>query len=148
MSDVPKAESEEEMKKEENALIYFKDLRERKVKDYSSIFDIAPKDSLVYQVASAEIEIYDTVIRVLEQDLAKIVCPHCAACNMSENPTNGDMIKALFPKAKFDNAMPFTDGRWETMNLDTENLVRATHKPTQLRTYADWWNARYTEETR
>ena len=57
--------------------------------------------------------------------------------------TNGDVIKAMFPKAEFDNAMPFTDGRWEIMNLDTENPVRAIYKPTQLRTYADWWNAPY-----
>jgi hypothetical protein len=57
--------------------------------------------------------------------------------------TNGDMIKAIFPNAEFDNAMPFTDGRWEIMNLDTKNKTRATYKPTQLRTYADWWNAPY-----
>lgn len=57
--------------------------------------------------------------------------------------TNGDIIKAMFPDAEFDNAKPFTDGRWETMNLDTENRTRATYKPTQLRTYADWWNAPY-----
>ena len=63
-----------------------------------------------------------------------------------DNATNGDMIKAMFPNAKFDNAMPFTDGRWETMNLDTENRTRATYKPTQLRTYADWWNAPYKKE--
>jgi hypothetical protein len=60
-----------------------------------------------------------------------------------DNATNGDMIKALFPNAEFDNAMPFTDGRWETMNLDTENRTRAIYKPTQLRTYADWWNSPY-----
>lgn len=64
-----------------------------------------------------------------------------------EPATNGDVVKAMFPKAKFDNAMPFTDGRWEIMNLDTENQVRATYKPTQLRTYADWWNAPYKGNT-
>ena len=63
-----------------------------------------------------------------------------------DNATNGDMIKAMFPNVTFDNAMPFTDGRWETMNLDTENETRATYKPTQLRTYADWWNAPYEEK--
>ena len=26
-----------------------------------------------------------------------VVCPHCANCNISENPTNGDMLKAMFP---------------------------------------------------
>ena len=62
---------------------------------------------------------------------------------LKRNVTNGDMIKALFPNAEFDNAMPFTDGRWEIMNLDTENSTRAIYKPTQLRTYADWWNAPY-----
>ncbi len=55
------------MTREEKALIYFKDLRERKVKDYSVIFDTAPKDSVVYGAASAEIEIYDTTIKTLEQ---------------------------------------------------------------------------------
>ena len=63
-----------------------------------------------------------------------------------DNATNGDMIKAMFPKAEFNNAMPFTDGRWETINLDTENRLRAIYKPTQLRTYADWWNAPYKKE--
>ena len=63
-----------------------------------------------------------------------------------ENATNGDMIKAVFPNAEFYNAMPFTDSRWETMNLDTENETRATSKPTQLRTYADWWNSPYRKE--
>lgn len=61
--------------------------------------------------------------------------------------TNGQKILALFPDAKFYNAMPFTDGRWETINLDTENSVRATYKPTQLRTYSEWWNAEYKEPT-
>lgn len=56
------------MTREERALIYFKDLRERKVKDYSSVLNIAPKDSVVYEVVSAEIEIYDTVIKALEQE--------------------------------------------------------------------------------
>lgn len=60
-----------------------------------------------------------------------------------DNATNGDMIKAMFPNAEFYNSMPFTDGRWETMNLDTENKTRAIYEPTQLRTYADWWNAPY-----
>lgn len=64
-----------------------------------------------------------------------------------DNATNGDVIKALFPNAEFDNAMPFTDNRWETMNLDTENKTRAMYKPTQLRTYADWWNAPYKTES-
>lgn len=66
------------------------------------------------------------------------ICPDCL-----KEMTNGDMIKAIFPNAEFDNAMPFTDGRWETMNLDTENKTRAMYEPTQLRTYADWWNAPY-----
>lgn len=39
------------------------------------------------------------------------------AIPITENPTNGDMIKAMFPNAKFDNALPFTDGRWETINM-------------------------------
>ena len=56
------------MTREENALIYFKDLRERKVKDYSLIFDTAPKDSVVYRAVSAEIEIYDIAIKALEQE--------------------------------------------------------------------------------
>ena len=56
------------------------------------------------------------------------------------------MIKALFPNAEFDNAMPFTDGRWETIELDAENKTKATYKPTQLRTYAEWWNAPYKAE--
>lgn len=60
-----------------------------------------------------------------------------------DGKTNGDMIKALFPNAEFDNAMPFTDGRWETIELDTENKTKATYKPTRLRTYAEWWNAPY-----
>lgn len=60
-----------------------------------------------------------------------------------DNATNGDMIKAMFPNAKFDNALPFTDNRWETIDLDTENKTRGTYKPTQLRVYADWWNALY-----
>jgi len=33
------------------------------------------------------------------------------------------------------------------MNLDTENKTRAMYKPTQLRTYADWWNAPYKTES-
>ena len=56
------------MTREEKALIYFKDLRKRKVKDYSSVFDAAPKDSVVYEAVSAEIEIYDTTIKALEQE--------------------------------------------------------------------------------
>lgn len=56
------------MKKEEKALIYFRDLRERKIKDYSLVFNVAPKDSVVYEAVSAEIEIYDTVIKALEQE--------------------------------------------------------------------------------
>lgn len=68
------------------------------------------------------------------------------AIQIPNNASNGDVIKAMFPDAKFDNAMPFTDGRWETMNLDTENKIRAMYKPTQLRTYADWWNAPYKAE--
>ena len=55
------------MTNEEKALIYFKDLRARKFKDYSSVFDTAPKDSVVYKAVSAEIEIYDTTIKALEQ---------------------------------------------------------------------------------
>ena len=55
------------MTREEKALIYFKDLRARKFKDYSSVFDTAPKDSVVYKAVSAEIEIYDTTIKALEQ---------------------------------------------------------------------------------
>lgn len=55
------------MTNEEKALTYFKDLRARKLKDYSSVFDIAPKDSLVYETASAEIEIYNVAIQALEQ---------------------------------------------------------------------------------
>lgn len=66
---------------------------------------------------------------------------------ISDNATNGDVIKVMFPNAKFDNAMPFTDGRWETISLDTENRTRAIYKPTQLRTYADWWNAPYKVES-
>ena len=62
---------------------------------------------------------------------------------ISDNATNGDVVKAMFPDAEFDNAKPFTDGRWETMNLDTDNRTRATYKPTQLRTYADWWYSPY-----
>ena len=56
------------MTREEKALIYFKDLRERKVKDYSSVLDIAPKGTVVYEAVSAEIEIYDTAIKALEQE--------------------------------------------------------------------------------
>lgn len=56
------------MTNEEKALTYFKDLRARKLKDYSSVFDIAPKDSLVYETASAEIEIYNVAIQALEQE--------------------------------------------------------------------------------
>lgn len=56
------------MTKEEKALIYFKDLREIKVKDYSSVFDIAPKGTVAYEAVSAEIEIYDTAIKALEQE--------------------------------------------------------------------------------
>ena len=55
------------MTREEKAFIYFKDLRARKFKDYSSVFDTAPKDSVVYEAVSAEIEIYDTTIKALEQ---------------------------------------------------------------------------------
>lgn len=66
---------------------------------------------------------------------------------LPDNPTNGEMIQALFPNAEFDNVMPFTDGRWETMNLDTENRIRAIYKPTQLRTYVEWWNAPYKAES-
>lgn len=69
--------------------------------------------------------------------------PIVNAIPIPDDATNGDMIKAMFPKAEFNNAMPFTDGRWETMNLDTENRLRAIYKPTQLRTYTDWWNAPY-----
>lgn len=72
--------------------------------------------------------------------------PTISAVLIPEGATNGDVIKALFPNAEFDNAKPFTDGRWETMNLDTENRIRATYKPTQLRTYADWWNAQYIDQ--
>lgn len=63
------------MTREEKALIYFKDLRARKFKDYSSVFDTAPKDSVVYEAVSAEIEIYDTTIKALEQEsvLDKII---------------------------------------------------------------------------
>ena len=56
------------MTREEKALIYFKDLRKRKVKDYSSVFDAAPKDSVVYEAVSAEIEIYDTTIKALDRE--------------------------------------------------------------------------------
>lgn len=56
-----------------------------------------------------------------------------------ENATNGDMIKALFPTCKFDNALPFTDGRWETVEFETDSK----YKPTQLRTYDNWCNSPY-----
>ena len=58
------------MTREEKALAYFKDLRVRRLKDYSSVFSIAPKDSVLYEVVSAEIEIYDTTIKALEQIIA------------------------------------------------------------------------------
>jgi hypothetical protein len=70
-------------------------------------------------------------------------CDIVDAIEIPEGATNGDMIKAMFPNAKFDNAMPFTDNRWETVDLDTENKIRGTYSPTQLRVYADWWNAPY-----
>lgn len=69
------------MTREENALIYFKNLREQKVKDYSVVFDTAPKDSVVYRAVSAEIEIYDIAIKTLEQEPS-----------VSENPNNCDLI--------------------------------------------------------
>ena len=56
------------MTNKEKALIYFKDLRARKVEDYSSVFDTAPKDSVVYGAVSAEIEMYDAAIKALEQE--------------------------------------------------------------------------------
>lgn len=65
------------------------------------------------------------------------------AYKLLDGKTNGDVIKALFPNAAFNNAEPFTDGRWETIDLDAEKKPKteAAYKPTQLRTYADWWNA-------
>ena len=71
------------MTREENALIYFKDLREQKLKDYSVVFDTAPKDSVVYRAVSAEIEIYDMAIKALEQEPS-----------VSENPNNCEMRDA------------------------------------------------------
>lgn len=62
--------------------------------------------------------------------------------NIPENATNGDVIKAVFPNADFDNACPFCDGRWEIMPLNTD-----VYKPTQLRTYKDWWNAPYRQKS-
>ena len=60
------------MTREEKALIYFKNLREQKLKDYSVVFDTAPKDSVVYGTVSAEIEIYDTAIKALEQEPCEV----------------------------------------------------------------------------
>ena len=65
------------MTREEKALIYFKDLREKKIKDYSLIFDTAPKESVVYEAVSAEIEIYDTTIKALEQKQTKTCYQMC-----------------------------------------------------------------------
>lgn len=62
-----------------------------------------------------------------------------SAIPIPNNATNGDMIKALFPTCKFDNALPFTDGRWETVEFETDSK----YKPTQLRTYDNWWNSPY-----
>lgn len=59
------------MTREEKAIIYFKDLRERKIKDYSSVFNTAPKDSVVYRAVSAVIEIYDITIGALEQQFCE-----------------------------------------------------------------------------
>lgn len=56
------------MTREEKALIYFKNLRNQKVKDYSVILNTAPKDSAVYGAVSAEIEIYDIAIKAIEQE--------------------------------------------------------------------------------
>ena len=84
------------------------------------------------------------VIKVSDcSNIGKYDMPIHNAIIIPQNVTNGEIIQALFPNAEFDNAMPFTDGRWETMSLDTENKNRAIYKPTQLRTYADWWNAPY-----
>lgn len=55
------------MTKKEKTIIYFKNLREQRTKDYSVIFNSAPKDSVVYGAASAEIEIYNIAIKALEQ---------------------------------------------------------------------------------
>ena len=67
------------MTEKEKALIYFKNLREQKVKDYSVVFDTAPKDSVVYGAVSAEIEIYDTTIKALEQE-QKAINEWCTDC--------------------------------------------------------------------
>ena len=91
----------------------------------------------------------DNLTSVEFDDIKILFCPECkkkfdsSFVPIPKEATNGDMIKAIFPNAEFDNAKPFTDGRWETMNLDTENRTRAIYTPTQLRTYADWWNAPY-----
>ena len=55
--------------------------------------------------------------------------------------TNGEVIKMLFPDAEFVNAMPFSDNRWETVNLSLGSSAQELSKLTQLRTYAEWQNA-------
>ena len=77
------------------------------------IFEIPTEDFSAIQFHSAEelgIDFVQEVfarIRVsefiIDRDFSAIkgkcaVCPHCANCNISENPTNGDMIRAMFPK--------------------------------------------------
>jgi hypothetical protein len=55
------------MTKEEQAIVYFKDMRKRMCEDH---LKICPKDSVAYRATLIEKGFYDAAIKALEQELA------------------------------------------------------------------------------
>lgn len=89
-------------------------------------------------------EVFDRIVvseEIIDRDFSAIkrkciVCPHCATCNISENPTNGDMIKAMFPHVEIkDNCDMYYSVNIENLSIDTGLNTVGFRK--------DWWNAPY-----
>ena len=112
------------MTNEENALRYFKDLRARKIKDYSSVFNIAPKDSVVYRAVSTEIEIYDTIIKTLEQQLSEdCISRQAVHRQINEWVASGDSDKNLLSLHNRIDTLPPITLQPKLSNKSTLNAI-------------------------
>lgn len=76
-------------------------------------------------------------------DCSHAECSHAQVMQLPsikvpDNPTNGDMIKAMFPNQTISCAIPITDSNGAKFYRTTINGVTDFTE--------EWWNAQYTEK--
>lgn len=91
------------MTREEQAIVYFKDMRKRMCEDH---LKICPKDSVAYRATLIEKGFYDAAIKALEQEIVHNLCDSCTniGCEFQDGKSDVlDKIRAEIEEAALDD---------------------------------------------